>query len=124
MAGAKRNILVLDDDPDIGAMLTLVLQSNGYRVVAVQSGKEAQQVMVNENISLLITDLLLSGDDGRDICRSLKENEKTASIPVLMFSAHPDAEKASLAAGASAFLPKPFDVAQLLEKVDLLVGNQ
>jgi DNA-binding response OmpR family regulator len=123
MATAKRNILVLDDDPDIGAMLTLVLQSNGYRVIAVQRGKEALDVVVHENISLLITDLLLSGDDGRDVCRTLKENEKTASIPILMFSAHPDAEKASLAAGASAFLSKPFDVAQLLEKVVLLVGS-
>jgi DNA-binding response OmpR family regulator len=58
--------------------------------------------------------VLLSGRDGREIVKQLKSQEETKSIPVIMFSAHPSAEKTARGAGAEDFLAKPFDIDHLL----------
>ena len=66
---------------------------------------------------LILLDVLLSGKDGREIVKRLKSQEETRHIPVIMFSAHPSAEKTARAAGADDFVAKPFEMDEILAKI-------
>lgn len=110
-------ILVLDDDPDICSMLKMVLDYHGYGAVDADGEEKATEVLSNNHVDLIIMDMLLSGADGTDICRRLKQDEQRSSIPILMFSAHPNAEKICLEAGADDFISKPFEMNELIDKI-------
>ena len=110
-------ILVLDDDPDICSMLKMVLDYHGYGAVDADGEESATVVLSNNHVDLIIMDMLLSGADGTDICRRLKQDEQRSSIPILMFSAHPNAEQICLEAGADDFISKPFEMNDLIDKI-------
>ena len=110
-------ILVLDDDPDICSMLKMVLDYHGYGAVDADGEEKATEVLSNNHVDLIIMDMLLSGADGTDICRRLKQDEQRRSIPILMFSAHPNAEKICMEAGADDFISKPFEMNELIDKI-------
>jgi len=111
-------ILVVDDDSDILDALQCVLEDAGYTVKTCKDGGHAEQLADEALLpKLIILDVLLSGKDGRDICRKLKHTVRTKRIPIVMISAHPTAKKSVLASGANDFLPKPFDIANLLDTV-------
>jgi DNA-binding response OmpR family regulator len=111
-------ILLVDDDPDILDALQFVLEDTGYPVKTTQYGEYAEKLPETKELpQLIILDVLLSGKDGSDICFKLKQNEKTKHIPIIMISAHPNIKDTVLSAGADAFLPKPFDIVELLQMV-------
>lgn len=113
-----KNIVVVDDDPDILEAIQLVLEDAGYQVQTSQKGEFAEQLSKQSTLpDLLILDVLLSGKDGRVICHKLKSQKQTENLPILMISAHPSARETVSAVGADGFLPKPFDIDVLLEKV-------
>jgi DNA-binding response OmpR family regulator len=120
----ESKILVIDDDPDICTMIKMVLDYHGYAATDADSEEKANTILSSNPIDLIIMDMLLSGVDGSDICRRLKQDEKTASIPVLMFSAHPNAKKICIAAGANDFISKPFEMNELLEKIKSHIGTK
>jgi DNA-binding response OmpR family regulator len=117
-------ILVLDDDPDIGTMIKMMLEYKGYAVTVSDRAEQAEEVLRNNNIDLIIMDMLLSGVNGTDICTELKENNSTSHIPIMMISAHPNAKEICLQAGADEFISKPFDMQDILLKIDNLVNSQ
>jgi len=110
-------ILVLDDDPDICSMLKMVLDYHGYAAVDAVSEVKAKAVLSKQHVDLIIMDMLLSGADGTAICRRLKQDKQTSSIPILMFSAHPNARKVCVEAGADDFISKPFEMNDMLSKI-------
>jgi CheY-like chemotaxis protein len=113
----EKHILVVDDNPDILDFLHDLLESEGY-TVAVNSKVDYLEKLQNGGLpDLILLDVFLSGKDGREIVKSLKNQEETKKIPVIMFSAHPSAEATARAAGADDFLAKPFDLDELLKKV-------
>ena len=107
----------MDDDEAIVDALSLVLIEEGYEVVAVPKAEKAVAQAKQFLPQVVLLDLLMSGYDGRDICKLLKQDETTKRIPIIMISAHPAAQKEALEAGANDFLAKPFEVADLLAKV-------
>ncbi len=113
----ETKILVLDDDPDICTMIKMVLDYHGYEAIDSDTEEKANDILASGPVDLIIMDMLLSGADGSEICRRLKQDEKTAAIPIMMFSAHPNARKICLAAGADDFISKPFEMNELLEKI-------
>lgn len=114
-------ILVVDDDPDIGTLLKTMLEFKGYKAVVVQTAVELESAINNhKDTSLVILDMLLSGANGIDICTALKQQHHTAHIPVLMMSAHPQAKELASKAGANDFIAKPFDIYDILNKVQYL----
>jgi DNA-binding response OmpR family regulator len=117
-------ILVLDDDPDIGTMIKMMLEYKGYAVTVSDRAEQAEEVLRNNNIDLIIMDMLLSGVNGTDICTELKENNSTSHIPIMMISAHPNAKEICLQAGADEFISKPFDMQDILLKINKLVNSQ
>ena len=115
--GRSKTILVVDDDPDILLMLQALLEDEGYQVRVAKSGSLVDRLPTLDLPDLIVLDMLMSGSDGRDIARRLKQQQETQRIPILMLSAHPSAEQEARAAGADDFLAKPFELEVLLTKV-------
>ncbi len=114
-------ILVIDDDPDIGSMLRMILEYKGYIIIVLENAEQATEIMKNYNIDMVIMDMLLSGMNGIDICTAFKKDVSISHIPLVMMSAHPDAKQICLQAGADDFISKPFDIDDLLTKINLLI---
>ena len=118
-------ILVIDDDPDIGIMIKMILEYSGYSVLVSDRADQAEELIRNNHVDLLIMDMLLSGTNGTDICRRLKEkNSTTNKLPIIMISAHPNAKEICLEAGADDFIAKPFDMDDILSKISQLVPSK
>jgi len=120
----KTRILVLDDDPDIGTMIQMMLEYKGYTVTVSDRAEHAEETLRNDDIDLIIMDMLLSGVNGTDLCVALKKNSSTSHIPVMMISAHPNAKEICLQAGADEFMSKPVEMQDILLKIDHLVNRQ
>ena len=116
-------ILVIDDDPDIGLMMKMMLTYKGYSVVLLEKADEVEETLSKHKIDLIFMDMLLSGINGTDVCAVIKNNSQYKAIPLIMMSAHPDAKKICLQAGANDFISKPFDTHDLLAKVANLMKN-
>ena len=120
----KALILVLDDDPDICIMIKMVLDYYGYDAMDAENEENARKIISSNHVDLLIMDMLLSGVDGTDICRQLKQDKETSSIPILMFSAHPTAKETCLAAGADDFISKPFEMNDMMDKISFFLERK
>jgi len=119
----KALILVLDDDPDICTMIKMVLDYYGHSAVEADNENAAKDILSSNHVDLIIMDMLLSGVDGTDVCRRLKKDLKTSSIPILMFSAHPTARESCIAAGADDFISKPFEMNDMIGKVNFFLQH-
>lgn len=110
----RNNILVIDDDEGILEGFSAILEEENY---LVETASDADEVFKREKEampSLILLDVLLSGQDGRDVCRRLKTNKNTKNIPVIMVSARPNVQRSVKEAGADDFLAKPFEMDDLL----------
>lgn len=116
------NILVVDDDPDIGIMLKMMLEFKGYDVTLLNRADKTYDVLNNNDIDLVILDMLIAGDNGTDVCATIRKEESASALPVMMISALPDARQSCLQAGANEFLSKPFEMQDLLSKVQELIN--
>jgi CheY-like chemotaxis protein len=113
----SRKIMVADDDPGILDAVCIMLEYEGYEVHCTPDGAELL-AMDSGFPDLLLLDIWMSGIDGRDICKRLKQQPATAEIPIVMISASNDIERSAREAGANDFLAKPFDIDVLLEKIE------
>src|SRR5260370_40129443 len=104
----SEKILVVDDDENILDAISLVLTDAGYTVETSSKGDQTYKKVTSFKPDLILLDLLMSGNDGRQICETLKHNPESKKIPVVMISAHPTAKKGAMECGADDFLPKPF----------------
>lgn len=117
-----KKIMVADDDPAIVEAVSMILEIGGYDVCTTCDGKTVSE-MREELPDLLLLDIWMSGEDGREICKRLKAQEKTKHIPIILISASKDIKKSAEAAGADDFIPKPFDMDELLNKVATYVSH-
>ena len=120
LSSAKK-ILIADDDPAIVESTKFILEEFGYRVDYSYDGKIVYD-MKDHFPDLMLLDIWMSGQDGRDICKYLKKDPLKRSIPVIMISASRDIKKSALAVGANDFLEKPFDMEDLLAKINKLLN--
>ena len=124
MTGEEIDILIVDDDMDIRQMMQSILKFHGYKVQVCADPEQMYKSMKKGTPALILMDMLLSGFDGREVCKNLKSSADTKKIPVLMISAHPDAERTCKQAGADSFLEKPFDIETFLNKVNALLLSE
>jgi two-component system, OmpR family, response regulator len=110
------HILVIDDDPQIRALLEEYLAENGLRVSVASTGKEMSRILNDEAIDLIVLDLRLAGEDGMAIVRSLRDE---SSIPIVMLTGVRDeADRVmGLELGADDYLTKPFSPRELLARI-------
>lgn len=121
----KHRVLIADDDLGILHALELMLKFKGYEVLTSTNGQKLFEIASQyPQPDLLILDIWMSGEDGTEICRQLKTDIQTREMPILMVSASHEIEKAARSAGADDFLPKPFEMNQLIAKIQALITRQ
>lgn len=112
----QMKVMIADDDPGILDAVEAMLEFGGYEVSSTSNG--ATVLDLKEDLpDLLLLDIWMSGTDGRDVCRKLKEKELTKDMPIIMISASTELERSAKEAGADDFLEKPFDMEELLNKI-------
>lgn len=112
----KKRILIVDDSPAILDVMKLALEMVDCEVSTSLTGACLQQMERNPP-HLILLDVLLSGEDGGEICRRLKSDELTSHIPVILISAHTGLCQTAADCGADGFLIKPFRLTELREMV-------
>jgi two-component system phosphate regulon response regulator OmpR len=114
------HLLVVDDDERLRALLQRYLSANGYRVSAASGAGDARHLMKSMAFDLLILDVMMPGESGLDLTRSVRAQSQ---IPILMLTARGDpADRiAGLELGADDYLPKPFEPRELLLRVGSLL---
>jgi two-component system cell cycle response regulator DivK len=119
-------ILVAEDDELIMRMVTAVIESEGYTMVAARDGREAYRILLTDaNFAAAIFDINMPHLKGLDLIGHMQTEGRLRRIPVMLMTAEQDLKlySASLAAGALLFLRKPFSATQMQTMLRLLVGN-
>ncbi|WP_207536182.1 response regulator [Desertivirga arenae] len=119
----NKNIVVVDDDPGIVDSLEVMLEFAGYTITSFSKGSDLFSFLARGSADLILLDIWLSGEDGKEICQLLRCSPATQNIPVIMLSASRDLEKTAKEAGATEFLAKPFEMDVLLQKIELLTSE-
>lgn len=109
-------ILIADDDQAILDATRLILEYEGYEVITASDGDTVQKIY-GELPDIILLDIWLSGEDGSEIARYLKKQDRTRHIPIILFSANRNIEELAQKAGVEDTLVKPFDLTDLLRKI-------
>ena len=113
-------ILVVDDEPEVLLVLEVVLQKAGHDVLSAQDGAEAEALARRDSPDLIMLDLMMPGRDGFDVLASLKQDETTRSIPVIMVTARDqpmDIQRARQQ-GAIDYISKPWSEGEVELRVE------
>src|SRR3954469_16121612 len=112
-------ILIADDDPYIRQLLELALSENGYEVVSARDGHELVRLAQDRVPSLILVDLAMPRMDGYEAIRQLRNDTRTAHVPMLILTARTDAKDivTGFETGADDYIAKPFDIGELLARV-------
>jgi len=115
----KPLILIVDDLPENRQVLAGCLHGMGFDIMAAGEGGQALEMVAEGKPDLILLDIIMPGMDGFDVCRKLKENPETASIPIIFITAKTDTEDIvfGLGLGAVDYVTKPFNLAELSARV-------
>ncbi len=119
-----RTIFIVEDEKDHLELLKLVLEQNRFSVLSTSSGDKAVPLITQMNPDLVILDVMLPGLNGFEICKILRSNPATASLPVVILtarSAKADVEEGTQA-GANLYVKKPFDADALIAQIRTLLS--
>ena len=116
MEKSKKQILIIEDEPDIQELLSFNLDNNGYKVYTASNGEKGLEVARTEHPDLILLDLMLPGINGLDVCRIIKSDQDTSGISIIMLTALGQEEDIikGLETGADDYVTKPFSL-QVLE---------
>lgn len=112
-----KRVLVIEDDPDIGAMLALNLGAEGFEVAVETSGEGGLRWLQREEPLLLVLDLMLPGIDGLQVCRKVREREEYVPVIILSAKSSETQRVVGLELGADDYLTKPFSTAELIARI-------
>ena len=115
----KAKVLVVDDEKDIIELVSYNLENEGFKVISATAGEKALELVSSEKPEIIILDLMLPGIDGLDVCRELKRNDQTSSIPIIMLTAKGEESDIviGLELGADDYITKPFSPRVLVARV-------
>src|SRR3954471_8852839 len=117
------SILIVEDDPDIAALVARYLDKAGYATDRAASGRDALRLVEQKTPDLIVLDLMLPHVDGLEVCRVLRGNDATAAIPIIMLTARAEESDriVGLEIGADDSFAKPFSPNELVARVRALV---
>jgi DNA-binding response OmpR family regulator len=118
-------LLVADDDEDILTLVRLRLGRSGYDVVVARDGEEALRLARERHPDLAVLDWMMPKASGLDVLRSIRADEETATIPVVLLTARASEDdiEQGFAAGADAYIAKPFSPQELATRVQTILGG-
>jgi DNA-binding response OmpR family regulator len=119
MTNNGENVLVVEDDPEINALVGAYAELCGFGYLAALTGEQAFRHLKTGTPALVMLDLMLPDVDGMEICRRLKSDEKTQNVPVIILTALGGEinRQRGLACGAADYMTKPFDPDQLMKAI-------
>ena len=114
-----KNVLVVDDEPNIVLSLKFLITQECYEVRTASSGEEALQALAEQVPDLILLDVMMPKPDGYEVCQKIRATPEWKDIPVIMLTAKSrDIEKEKgLAMGADDYITKPFATKELIAKV-------
>ncbi|WP_231460173.1 MULTISPECIES: response regulator [unclassified Pedobacter] len=115
----NKKIIICDDDEGILDMMEMILDDEGYQIIAESNSLNLRSIIERESPDLIILDLWMPMLSGDQLLRMIRDTEAYKHLPVLVISASRDGETIAMDAGASGFLAKPFDIDGLLGKIEL-----
>jgi CheY-like chemotaxis protein len=120
---ADKHILVVDDDPNILALIKTILSQKNYRVSTALNGEIAVSLLKQDKFHAIITDAVMPLMDGNALAQTVKSDPQLKDLPIIMITASKEANliKKSFSSGCVLFLPKPFTASSLLSLVQLVV---
>jgi phosphate regulon transcriptional regulator PhoB len=119
-------ILVVDDEKDIVELIAFNLQKEGFVIVKAYDGKSALLLTKTQKPDLVILDLMLPEISGLDVCKAIRNNSGTSSLPIIMLTAKADEldKILGLEMGADDYITKPFSVKELIARVRAILRRQ
>lgn len=117
----NKKILVCDDDEGILDMVSFVLEDSGFEVIPEKNSMNVYSLIEKEHPDLLLLDLWMPVLSGDQVLKVLKSSPATKSLPVIVISASTEGQRIAEEAGASSFLAKPFDIDQLVKRVQKML---
>jgi len=118
-----KNILIVDDEPDIVELISYNLKKEGFHLSTALDGEEALQKVRAGHLDLILLDLMLPGIHGMELCRILRNNPRTAHVPIIMLTARgEESDKVhGLESGADDYMTKPFSPKELIARVKAIL---
>ncbi|WP_299152939.1 response regulator [uncultured Tateyamaria sp.] len=120
MSDFDAHLLIVDDDERIRTLLQKFLMRNGFLVTSARDAEHARRILAGLDFDMIVLDVMMPGEDGLSLCRSLRETHAT---PILLLTAKGDTENRieGLEAGADDYLPKPFEPKELLLRINAIL---
>jgi two-component system, chemotaxis family, response regulator PixH len=117
-------VLLVEDTPSELELMSHYLREEGYSVISAISAKEALEKAIDQRPQVIVTDVVMPGMSGFELCRSLKRNPETAKVPVVICSSkNQDIDRLwGMRQGADAYMTKPFGKEDLLKTVRSVLG--
>ena len=119
----KQIILVAEDDPGLNRLISFKLQKEGYQVISAFDGKEALNAALNENISAITLDIMMPFLDGIQVLKKVRPVKPDLPVIVLSVKSRENDLHQALELGANAYMTKPFQPEQLIEKLKQVLGS-
>lgn len=119
-----RKIIVVEDDPNIREVLEIVLSGENYEVQVFSTVDGFKRGVTDVDPDLYIFDVMLPDGSGIDLCSEIKRDVYNINVPVIIMSAHAKLEEIGHICHPDHFIPKPFDLEQLLTKVQEIITKQ
>jgi DNA-binding response OmpR family regulator len=116
-----KNILLIEDDPEISKLLDLHLSSDEYNLTTLSNGQEALNLIMTNDLDLIILDIALPGLNGLEVCKKVRQH--SATIPIMMLTCHNEESDKVLALelGADDYVTKPFSILELIARTKALL---
>src|SRR5262249_42499102 len=123
---AKKQILVVDDERDILDLVKYNFEREGWVVHCVTDGEQALRAVRKGTPDLVVLDVMLPGVDGIEVCRALRTDDRTRTLPIVMLTAKSEEADAvlGLGVGADDYVKKPFGVKELVARVKALLRRE
>lgn len=119
----KKRILVVEDEESLLKLETILLTIKGFEVVGALTGGKALNILNHEKIDLVLLDIMLPDIDGFEVCGRIKNDQRTANIPVVILTAKksPEDLERGKKCGSDAYLTKPFKSAMIIDVIENLL---
>jgi DNA-binding response OmpR family regulator len=120
----KKRVLIVEDEESLLKLETILLTVKGFEVIAALSGKMAIDKIGVEEFDLVLLDIMLPDIDGFEVCRQIRNDPRTAAIPIIMLTgkkAKDDHDRGVLC-GANSYIVKPFKSAMIINEINRLLS--